>query len=139
MWDPAWNQKRIEIAEKLLKKTDYMLVLVSTVDPMYFLTEECQRVFSVGKDGEIPQRLLERWARALDKFVRVKLPNLVEVEFAGAAGDFLEKGPPFAQFGKWICQECSYTPMLQKIGVEILENIDRCSSKRTRSFRLRNN
>ncbi len=121
MRDPVMNQKRLELVESLLNTARHKLVLVATVDPMYFLTEERSNVLCEGKDITKTDILLERWARALDKFSRVKLPNLVEDEFADAADKLFQQGQPLAQFAKWICEECSYTPMLQKVGVELLE------------------
>jgi len=125
MRDPVMNQKRLELVETLLNTANHRLVLVATVDPMYFLAEERNNVLSEGKDVINTEILLERWARALDKFSRVKLPNLVEDEFAEAADELFQQGPPLAQVAKWICEECSYTPMLQKVGVELLERFQK--------------
>jgi hypothetical protein len=56
----------------------------------------------------------------LDKFSRVKVPNTVEREFADEAGKFQEQGGRLGELATWIWQECSYTPMLQRMGVELL-------------------
>ena len=42
-------------------------------------------------------------------------------EFAGAVEKYFELEAPFVQFARWICEECDSTPMLRKIGVELLE------------------
>ncbi len=121
MRDPGWNQKRLELIERLLKDAEQKLVLVSTVDPMYFLAAERDTVLCDGRDAVQSELLLDRWARALDKFARVKLPSTVEDEFAEAVDKFFERGEPYVQFANWICQECAYTPMLQRVGVALLE------------------
>jgi hypothetical protein len=121
MRDPGWNQRRLELLEGLMKDAEQKLVLVSSVDPMYFLAAERDTVLCAGKDGAQASLLLDRWARALDKFARVRLPNTVEDEFAGAVDKFFELGEPYVQFANWICLECSYTPMLQRVGVALLE------------------
>ena len=121
MRDPGWNQKRLEVLERLMKDSEQKLVLVSTVDPMYFLAAERDTVLCAGKDSAKSSLLLDRWARALDKFARVKLPNTVEDEFAESVDKFFELGEPYVQFANWICLECAYTPMLQRVGVALLE------------------
>jgi hypothetical protein len=125
MRDPAWNQKRLDLISKLLNESDQKLVLVSTVDPLYFLIEERCDVLASERDSKVTDLLLERWARALDRFSRVKLSGTVGDEFAEKADKFFEQGGQFAQFAKWICNECSYTPMLQKIGVELLDRFQK--------------
>jgi hypothetical protein len=125
MRDPAMNEKRLELVETLLESKDHKLVLVSTVDPMYFLAEERETVLCDGKDRTKAGILLERWARALDKFSRVRLYNQVGDEFAGAVGRLFELEKPFVQFARWICEECDGTPMLRKIGVELLEQYEK--------------
>ena len=125
MRDPAMNEKRLELVETLLDAPDHKLVLVSTVDPMYFLAEERETVLCDGKDVTKTGILLERWARALDKFARVRLHNQVGDEFAGAVGKYFEREAKFVQFARWICEECDSTPMLRKIGVELLEQYEK--------------
>jgi hypothetical protein len=125
MRDAAMNEKRLELVETLLDSTEHKLVLVSTVDPMYFLAEERGTVLCDGKDAAKAGILLERWARALDKFSRVRLYNQVGDEFAGAVGKYFEREASFVQFARWICEECDSTPMLRKIGVELLEHYEK--------------
>ncbi len=121
MRDPVWNQKRLELIEKLLSNKGQKLVIVSTVDPLYFLTEEGPSVLgSDAKPTEV-SALLERWARVLDNFSRVKLPNEIEDDFAGEVLKFREQSEPLERLAKWICRECTYTPMLQKIGLDLFE------------------
>jgi hypothetical protein len=120
MRDPAWNEKRLELVAKFLDKTDQKLVLVSTIDPMYFLLEERDTALCKEKNPEAVALLLERWARTLDRFTRVKLPYEIIEEFANEADTYFEKGGDSAKFAKWIWDECAFTPMLQKIGVGLL-------------------
>jgi hypothetical protein len=121
MRDPVWNQKRLELIEKLLSKKDQKLVIVSTVDPLYFLTAEGPKVLGNDANPAEVSALLERWARVLDNFSRVKLPNEVEDEFAEEVLKFREQSDQSERIAKWICHECTYTPMLQKIGLDLFE------------------
>jgi hypothetical protein len=125
MRDAAMNEKRLELVERLLDSPGNKLVLVSTVDPMYFLAEERETVLCDGKDAAKAGILLERWARALDKFSRVRLHNQVGDEFAGVAWKYFEREAKFVQFARWICEECDSTPMLRKIGVELMEQYEK--------------
>jgi hypothetical protein len=125
MRDPEWNKKRLRLISKLRNETDANLVLVSTIDPLYFLVEERHEVLSVTEEPRTIDHLLDCWARALDKFAPVKLPSAVGDEFAEEADRFFERGGHSARFARWICNECSYTPMLQKIGVELFRKFDK--------------
>jgi hypothetical protein len=58
--DPAMNEKRLEFVETLLDSTDHKLVVVSTVDPMYFLAEETETVLCDGRNRTKAGILLER-------------------------------------------------------------------------------
>jgi hypothetical protein len=121
MRDPDWNQKRLALLERLSKYPDQILVLVSTVDPMYFLAAERDTVLCPGKDAAQSSLLLDRWARALDKFAHVKLPNTREKEFCKMLDEYSKQGEACKQFADWIEAECKYTPMLQRVGVALLE------------------
>jgi hypothetical protein len=120
MRDPAWNEKRLELVAKFLDKTNQKLVLVSTIDPMYFLLEERDTVLCKEDNPQAVALLLERWARTLDRFTRIKLPNEISDDFANETDTYFEKGGESAKFAKWIRDECAFTPMLQKIGVGLL-------------------
>ncbi len=119
MRDPVWNQKRLELMEKLLSKKEQKLVIVSTVDPLYFLTVEYPNILGSDAQPAEVSALLERWARILDNFSRVKLPNEVGDEFAGEVLKFREQSEQSDRIARWICHECTYTPMLQKIGLDL--------------------
>jgi len=120
MRDPAWNEKRLELVSKFLDKTNQKLVLVSAIDPMYFLLEERETVLCKEENPQTVSLLLERWARTLDRFTRVKLSNEITDEFSNESDTYFEKGGESAKFAKWIWDECAFTPMLQKIGVGLL-------------------
>jgi hypothetical protein len=117
--DPVWNQKRLELMEKLLSKKEQKLVIVSTVDPLYFLAVEYPDILGSDAQPAEVSALLERWARILDNFSRVKLPNEVGDEFAGEVLKFREQSEQSDRIARWICHECTYTPMLQKIGLDL--------------------
>jgi hypothetical protein len=130
MRDSVWNQTRLLLLEKLLDRPEQRLVLVSTVDLLFFLVEERQSVLADAKDSQTESLLLERWAHALDKFSKVKLPNTDEDAFAQAVDKFFcdwETRVPsdhedrgFAQVAGRICLECASTPMLRTVGKELL-------------------
>jgi hypothetical protein len=132
MRNSAWNQTRLLLLEKLLDKPEQRLVLVSTVDLLFFLVEERQSVLADAKDSQTASLLLERWAHALDKFSKVKLPNKDEDALAQAVDRFFcdwERWVPsshedggFAQIAGRICLECSSMPMLRTVGKELLLN-----------------
>jgi hypothetical protein len=73
MKDGNYNQARPILIEGLLCELDLKLVIISTVDPLYFLTDDATEALADGKDGARTARLLlDRWASALSKFKKVR-------------------------------------------------------------------
>jgi len=126
--DSKYNLARLELLEKLLLDTSRKLVLVSTVDPLFFLTESGPEVLSESKDSAIATRLLDRWAEVLGKFTKVHPKDLSDREFHKTLRSFHkahgregERHKTCRQFAIWIKQECDCTTWLRKIGKEFLD------------------
>jgi hypothetical protein len=118
--DPVWNRARLELLETLLYQERCRLVVVSTIDPLYFLSEEASKILSDGKDSNESSRLFDRWVRALSKFTRVTLAPSDRDEFFTEVAKTAERGLHHAQFGAWVCKECGSTSLLRRLGITIL-------------------
>jgi hypothetical protein len=118
--DLDWNRVRLELLEGLLYQERSRVVLVSTIDPSYFFSEQGSKILSDGKDPDESARLLDRWVRALSKFTRVTLAHGGREEFVAEVAKTAEQGGEHAQFAVWVCQECGTTTQLRKVGVAIL-------------------
>jgi hypothetical protein len=103
-------------------------VLVSTIDPLFFLTEGASEVLSESKNPAIARRMLDRWADVLGRFTKVHPKDLSGGEFHKALESFVEAHPEeqgghksCRQFAIWIKQECDCTTWLRKIGKDLLD------------------
>ncbi len=117
--DRECNLHRLNLLESLLYETEYRLVVVSNVDPLYFLAQGSPEMLTDSKDPEDAGRLLDRWARVLSKLtkVRVRDNETKELEKRIAQASNEDMNP---QLVPWIWAECWCTAFLGKIGIEIL-------------------
>jgi hypothetical protein len=118
--DHACNLARLELIESLLYAANCRLVIVSTIDPLYFLTEEASKVLSDGKDPEEARRFVDRWARALSNFTKVNLGSARNDEFLQKVAQVAERGSHYAQFAAWTLNECAGMAFLRRLGIGIL-------------------
>jgi hypothetical protein len=121
--DRTWNRARLELLERLLYEERARVVLVSTVDPSYFLGEEGAKILSDGKDPDESARLFDRWVRALSKFTRVTLAHAGKDDFVSEVARTADLGPKHAQFAAWVCRECGSTSLLRTLGITILREM----------------
>jgi hypothetical protein len=120
--DCASNVARLEFIETLLYEAHSKLVIVSTIDPLYFLTEESSKVLSTDKDDpEGSRRLIDRWARVLSKFRTANLAPASKDDFLEKVGMAADRGSHYAQFAAWTFEECGGTALLRKVGMGILD------------------
>jgi hypothetical protein len=130
LWDSTYNEKRLELLESLVygTNTEHKLVVVSTVDPLYFLTEGGPAVCSKGSDATEARKLLSRWTQALSKFKRVRPNESMTGPFIDRFIRFMQEHPESrsGKFVVWVCAECNCTSMLRKIGIELFDEFREC-------------
>jgi hypothetical protein len=73
--DPDSNLARLEILERLLYIEKANVVIISTIDPLYYLAEERERILTTSRNCATIALLFDRWTRALSKFKKVELPD----------------------------------------------------------------
>jgi len=133
LWDSQYNDKRLELLENLVYEAgeDFKILVVSTVDPLYFLTEGGPDVLS--KEGTDPRRLLDRWARVLSRFKIGCPPEPMTKLFIKRFVRFIEEHPEkrAGEFVVWVCAECNCTTMLRRIGIDLFNEF-RQSKKNSR-------
>jgi hypothetical protein len=113
--DEDYNRVRLGLLETLLCESDLKLVIISTIDPLYSLTDDATDTLADGKDSAT-RRLLGRWAAALSKFRKVHLADLSQAGFERALQEH-SNDPVFAARVK---QECDHTSKLREIGETVL-------------------
>jgi hypothetical protein len=110
MKDGNYNQARLNLLEGLLGKLDLKLVIISTIDPLYFLTDDATEALADGKDSALTRRLvLDRWASALSKFKKTHHKDLSQNEFNMVSDT------------NWVKRECDHTAKLREIGEKVLK------------------
>jgi hypothetical protein len=123
--DRECNLAKLEFLEKLLYVGHRKVVVVSTVEPLYFLSEGPPEWLSDGKDPELVHRLLDRWALVLSRLRVVRAPESNDGSFNQKVKKFLRHHRTHRshrQFAIWVRQECRSTVMLRGVGTRILEN-----------------
>jgi hypothetical protein len=118
--DPLYNMARLNLLEALVTEQACKLVAISSVDPLYFLTEESPDALCDQNNPAAVRRLLERWALALSKFRRVRPKDPVTDQFENIVAQFVKDHPSCGQFAVWVCRECNCTAMLTRIGKDAL-------------------
>ena len=132
--DRIWNRSRLELLENLLYPDRSKvvegsslivptLVVVSTIDPSYFLSEEGSKILSDGIDLSEGTRLFDRWVRVLGKFTKVSLAHSGREVFLIEVANIADLGSKHAQFAAWVCRECGGTTFLRTVGTTILREL----------------
>jgi hypothetical protein len=122
--DPKANLTRLALLEHLLYETDCRILLVSSVDPLFFLTEGAPGVITDPADTELSRRLLDRWARVLCNFQKVRVGSGRDIEFTRRVHEFIRAHRDHRKFALLVKKECNPTARLRRIGIEILDNFD---------------
>jgi hypothetical protein len=118
------NLTRLTLLEHLLYETECRILLVSSVDPLFFLTEGAPGVLADSADTELSRRLLDRWARVLCNFQKVRVGSGRNVEFTRRVHAFIREHRDHRRFALLVKKECNPTGRLRQIGIEILDKFD---------------
>jgi len=99
-------------------------VLVSGVDPLYYLKESGPEVLSDPPNPEFANRLRDRWARVLSRFEKVQPRLESDHDFTARISQFSGANPNHIEFAAAVSQECKWTPALRRIGIDLLNEFD---------------
>lgn len=122
--DPAYNLARLNLLEHLLSDPSNKIVLVANVNPFYFLTESGLEVLSKPLDSELTAGLLDRWARALSNFEKVRPKQSGKAEFDHKVHTFIVTRQDRKEFAVEVRKECKWTAALRDIGIKLLDEFD---------------
>ena len=123
--DPKTNMKKLQFLEELLYVHRVWVVILSTVDPMFYLVSEGAQILGEGAD-DLPSitRLLDRWAGVLSKFRKVRIEDTSVAEFLGMLSGRRQAAyaAHFSDLYNWVQKECDHTAFLRSVVAErILE------------------
>jgi hypothetical protein len=123
--DREYNLVRLNLLEHVLYESECRVVLVSSVDPLYFLVEGAPGILSDATEPEMARKLLDRWARVLSNFERVRTGSPGNPEFRKKVKEFIRSHPDRRESALWVRQECHGTSILRKIGSNVLDELER--------------
>jgi hypothetical protein len=110
------NQTRLQLLERLVYKDRCRVVLVSSTDPVYYLSEEDSRILADTPD--LAAELLERWTRVMSAFHKVNFADPGMAAFDGLVNRKDLQEQPLIQ---WMKEECSHTAYLRAFGMLVFQ------------------
>ena len=114
---------KLKLLEDLVYVRKKHVILLSTVDPMFYVAESSPEIVTPrGQAPEPAAQILDRWAAVLSSFVKFEMEDLstdcIDICVAGLKG----KGKPCPdELVRLVHQECDHTAQLSKLGCTILE------------------
>jgi hypothetical protein len=118
------NTNKLHLLEELVYVRRKRIILLSTVDPLYYLAAGGPDIVVAGKEKDLPTaiQLLDRWAALLTGFRKVTIEDITVPGFRRVAAKMSDRDKPqsFREFVDRVVEECDHTAQLRKIGATIL-------------------
>src|ERR1051326_2995475 len=122
--NPDINNQKLVLLEKLIHVEHKRILLLSAVDPLYYLNAGCPDTVFSGEKKDIPAaiQILDRWALILATFRKVKVEESASQYLYMYALGMRQSStdPDFLRFVDDVVDECERTSQLRNIGVAIL-------------------
>ena len=121
--DPEFNLRKLQLIEDLVYFQRRRTILLSTVDPLFYLTQGAPDVIVTEKqDSSDAVHLLDRWAAVLTSFRKMTIDDITEDVFKEVVDGLKRRRPDrlFQDFIKHVVRECDHTAQLRKIGGTVL-------------------
>ncbi len=117
--NPDTSFRKLKLLEHLRYEQNKRLVLLSAVDPMFFLAASQARPANSNGSGSMPAgQFLDRWANVFHGFERLRMPDASEQSFEQVLAHQKKNGT--RALIDMIEGECRYTPQLRTLGVGML-------------------
>lgn len=120
--DPDINLNKLKLVEELIYVRHRRVIILSTVDPLFYLSQGVPAAVASGKDQTIPIQLLDRWAAVLASFRKMTIEDITEKGFQNVVSSLRRRrsDDEFRIFINNVIRECNHTAQLRKIGAVIL-------------------
>jgi hypothetical protein len=116
MNNKSHNRKRLEFLEQLLHTDGCRVVLVSSMDPAYYLAEGESQILA--SNPQTAAAFLERWTTVMASFRMVAFHDPTEIEFKESIPNE-SKDPEQQLLIDWVKDECSHTSFLRNLGMSL--------------------
>jgi hypothetical protein len=111
---------KLKLLEQLLYVRKKLVILLSAVDPMFYLAAGSPEIVTpTGGDNEPPAQILGRWAAVLNQFDKLKMARAAEQSPGGSPAG--PERPCPRELVEMIESECHHTAQLRDIGRAMLE------------------
>jgi hypothetical protein len=111
---------KLKLLEQLLYVERKRVILVSAVDPMFYLATSSPEIITPNNGShESPGQILDRWAAVLSMFEKAKFEDVKEGYFKRVLTG--QGDPGQEQMAEIIKNECNHTAQLRKIGLDMLK------------------
>jgi hypothetical protein len=105
---------KLNLLEKLVYVEKKRIIIVSAIDPMFYLMASCPEIVTPrGGCPEPPAQILDRWAAVLSTFAKREIHDPRKADWSSDAP---------AELVSWVKEECGHTGQLRKIGRELLDS-----------------
>ena len=126
--NPQTNLKKLHLLEELIYAENCSVVILSSIDPMYYLAAECPSNVVESGDLRTAMQLLDRWATVLTPFHKIRVDDITVPKFKRLCGKLAgTRDAGFQRFVDFINEECNHTAQLRNIGAAILRKYQRRS------------
>ena len=121
------NLRKLHLLEEMIYIQHKHVILLSTVDPMYYLTAGSPDIVVPGKDKDLATaiQLLDRWAAILTPFRKLTIEDITIPGFSRVVEQMRKRRadePLFLEFVDRVDKECNHTAQLRKIGALVLRS-----------------
>ena len=118
------NMKKLCLLEHLIHVLHKKVILLSTIDPLYYLNAGCPDIVVGGEKKTIAAgvEILDRWAAVLSGFRKVGITDITLDGFRNVVCSMRKKReePEFQRFTDYVVEECDHTAQLRKMGAALL-------------------
>jgi hypothetical protein len=125
------NMKKLCFLEQLIHVLHKKVILLSTIDPLYYLNAGCPDIVVSGEKKTIAAGVetLDRWASVLSGFRKVGITDITLGGFRNVVLSMRKKRPEeeFQRFIRHVVDECDHTAQLRKMGAAILRTFRKSS------------
>lgn len=111
--------RKLDLLEHLLYVEKKRVVLLSAVDPMFYLAASSPEIVTPSGAGtEPPEQILDRWAVVLGQFHKLRMEDVTKNYFDRVIAE--QDQPCQAELVNMVRDECDHTAQLRRIGLDML-------------------
>jgi len=121
--NPKTNAEKLHLLEELIYVENCSVVILSTIDPMFYLASQSPASVTADGDFTTSMQLLDRWANVLSLFHKLQVRDKTVAQFDRVVERLKQKcnSQAFQKLAKMVEVECCRTAQLRNIGTTILK------------------